>query len=229
MSSLIHTTDSLDGRFSKSRDIAVHNGALRPKFAPSFSSRFFLLPSLPPARDCNIPHGCRTRRRTTWHTRYPRVCDKKGPRRAKAGPSLVLVLLLRLYRAAPRPSPSSTKFVLPVAFPHADRKRQARRIPPPRFGTRTRNLFARRQVAYGAVLISVRVSGPPSIVGFDAICARARPPAAHRAAGLFVVNFCSVASVFSSIETFRWNSLLTPSLASLTPASINGNLNAPAY
>jgi len=48
----------------------------------------------------------------------------------------------------------------PVAFPHADRKRRARRIPSPRFGTRRRNLFARRQVAYGAVLlISVRVSG----------------------------------------------------------------------
>lgn len=30
-----HITDSLDGRFSKSRDIAAHNGALRPKFVLS--------------------------------------------------------------------------------------------------------------------------------------------------------------------------------------------------
>jgi len=60
---------------------------------------------------------------------------------------------------------ASTKFVLrrprPVSSPSAytDRKREARRIPPPRFEARTRNLFARRQVAYVAMLISVRVSG----------------------------------------------------------------------
>lgn len=51
------------------------------------------------------------------------------------------------------PSPSGA-----VTF-RMDRKREARRIPSPRFGTRTRNLFAQRQVAYGAMLISVRVSG----------------------------------------------------------------------
>lgn len=41
MSLLIHTTDSLDGRFSKSRAIAAHNGALRPKFASPFSAVAF--------------------------------------------------------------------------------------------------------------------------------------------------------------------------------------------
>lgn len=43
MSCLIHITESLDGRFSKSRDIAVHNSALRPKFAPSVAVLLRLL------------------------------------------------------------------------------------------------------------------------------------------------------------------------------------------
>jgi len=87
MSFLIHITDSLNGHFSKSRDIVAHNGALRSKFAFFTSSTVpsplppFSSPS-PLARDCNIPHGCWTWR-TTWHTR---VYDKKGSGRGRTGP-----------------------------------------------------------------------------------------------------------------------------------------------
>ena len=55
-------------------------------------------------------------------------------------------------RSLPPPSVSS-----PSAY--TDRKREARRIPSPQFAARTRNLFARRQVAYVVMFISVRVSG----------------------------------------------------------------------
>jgi len=83
----MHTTDSPDGRFSKSRDIAAHNGALRPNFAPSLS------PFPPfPARDCNIPHGVGRGGGRPWHTRYRRACDKKAPGRTRSSLSLLLLV-----------------------------------------------------------------------------------------------------------------------------------------
>lgn len=98
-------------------------------------------------------------------TRYRRVCDKKEPEKSERIRSLSL---LPCFTASPshrrrRARNSFSSPSRPVPSPSAtfrmDRKREARRIPSPRFGTRTRNLFAQRQVAYGAMLISVRVSG----------------------------------------------------------------------
>lgn len=111
-----------------------------------------LRPPPPAARDCNIPLGRRTRQGTTWHSLSSRV------RQERAGKS-ERVPLSSAVRTSSSRRRARNSFSVPVRCRHLPHGPEARRIPSPRFGTRTRNLFAQRQVAYGAMLISVRVSG----------------------------------------------------------------------
>lgn len=143
-------------------------------------------------------------------TRYRRVCDKKGPGKSER------VLLSSVSPPPLQLAPSSSRhrrrqarnsFSVPVPSGavtfRTDRKREAWRIPPPRFGTRTTNLFAQRQVAYGAVLISVRVSG--LVLPAPARYAAAAAAAAAATVALVVetfsplsLDFCLGLCIFSS-------------------------------
>jgi len=121
---------------------------------------------------------------------------------------------------------ASTKFVLrcprPVSSPSAytDRKREARRISPPRFGARTRNLFAAeagRVCRHAHLRPSFRIlSLPSSFTGCNTICGLSLADLS--------ADFCFPASILSP-RTF-----LNPLPFSSSPhRSINGYLNAPVY